>query len=179
MHTKRIWLLLTLLVARRGGVRPRRLRRLGLLGLVRRRRPTSSSCRPATSASPTTRASRWSSTTSARGADPATPRRPTSPRSPRRRAARPRSSGSPSTTQQSDVVDFMSKYGLTYPVVLDDDSLSAEDGITGVPTTIFYDAERPGGGPHRRRGEPRPVHHEPRQDPVSPARICASRGARL
>ena len=28
--------------------------------------------------------------------------------------------------QQNDVVDFMSKYGLTYPVVLDDDSLSAE-----------------------------------------------------
>ena len=42
--------------------------------------------------------------------------------------------------QQSDVVDFMSKYGLTYPVVLDDNSLSAKDGITGVPTTIFYDA---------------------------------------
>jgi cytochrome c biogenesis protein CcmG, thiol:disulfide interchange protein DsbE len=42
--------------------------------------------------------------------------------------------------QQGDVVDFMSKYGLTYPVVIDDNSLSAEDGITGVPTTIFYDA---------------------------------------
>ena len=41
---------------------------------------------------------------------------------------------------QSDVVDFMSKYGLTYPVVLDDNSLGAKDGITGVPTTIFYDA---------------------------------------
>jgi len=41
---------------------------------------------------------------------------------------------------QSDVVDFMSKYGLTYPVVLDDNSLGAADGITGVPTTIFYDA---------------------------------------
>jgi thiol-disulfide isomerase/thioredoxin len=41
---------------------------------------------------------------------------------------------------QSDVVEFMSKNGLTYPVVLDDDSLAAADGITGVPTTIFYDA---------------------------------------
>jgi len=43
--------------------------------------------------------------------------------------------------QQSDVVEFMSKYGLSYPVVLDDNSLSAKDGITGVPTTIFYDAK--------------------------------------
>ena len=42
--------------------------------------------------------------------------------------------------QQTDVIDFMSKYGLTYPVVLDDSSLSARDGITGVPTTIFYNA---------------------------------------
>lgn len=42
--------------------------------------------------------------------------------------------------QQGDVVDFMAKYGLTFPVVLDDNSLSAKDGITGVPTTIFYNA---------------------------------------
>ena len=42
--------------------------------------------------------------------------------------------------QQSDVVDFMSKYGLTCPVVLDDNSLGAKDGINGVPTTIFYSA---------------------------------------
>jgi thiol-disulfide isomerase/thioredoxin len=42
--------------------------------------------------------------------------------------------------QQGDVIDFMSEYGLSYPVVLDDNSLSAKDGITGVPTTIFYDA---------------------------------------
>jgi len=42
--------------------------------------------------------------------------------------------------KESDVIDFMSKYGLTYPVVLDDNSLSAKDGITGVPTTIFYNA---------------------------------------
>ena len=42
--------------------------------------------------------------------------------------------------QQSDVVGFMNKYGLTYPVVLDDNTLGAKDGITGVPTTIFYNA---------------------------------------
>lgn len=42
--------------------------------------------------------------------------------------------------QQGDVVDFMAKYGLTFPVVLDDNSLSAKDGISGVPTTIFYNA---------------------------------------
>jgi cytochrome c biogenesis protein CcmG/thiol:disulfide interchange protein DsbE len=41
---------------------------------------------------------------------------------------------------QRDVVDFMSEFGLTYPVVLDDNSLSAKDGISGVPTTIFYNA---------------------------------------
>jgi thiol-disulfide isomerase/thioredoxin len=33
---------------------------------------------------------------------------------------------------------FMSKYGLSYPVVLDDNSLSSQYGITGVPTTIFF-----------------------------------------
>jgi cytochrome c biogenesis protein CcmG/thiol:disulfide interchange protein DsbE len=42
--------------------------------------------------------------------------------------------------KQSDVVEFMSKYGLSYPVVLDDNSLGARDGINGVPTTIFYNA---------------------------------------
>jgi thiol-disulfide isomerase/thioredoxin len=42
--------------------------------------------------------------------------------------------------QQGDVVDFMAKYGLSYPVVLDDNSLSAKDGVNGVPTTIFYNA---------------------------------------
>ena len=42
--------------------------------------------------------------------------------------------------EQDAVVDFMGEYGLTYPVVLDDGSLGANDGITGVPTTIFYDA---------------------------------------
>ena len=42
--------------------------------------------------------------------------------------------------QQKDVVDFMSQHGLSFPVVLDDNSLGGADGITGVPTTIFYDA---------------------------------------
>jgi thiol-disulfide isomerase/thioredoxin len=40
---------------------------------------------------------------------------------------------------KSDVTSFMTKYGLTYPVVMDDNSLSSQYGITGVPTTIFFD----------------------------------------
>lgn len=40
---------------------------------------------------------------------------------------------------ESDVTSFMTKYGLSYPVVMDDDSLSTEYGINGVPTTIFFD----------------------------------------
>jgi thiol-disulfide isomerase/thioredoxin len=39
---------------------------------------------------------------------------------------------------KDDVTSFMSKYGLSYPVVLDDNSLSSQYGITGVPTTIFF-----------------------------------------
>lgn len=42
--------------------------------------------------------------------------------------------------QEGAVVDFMNRYGLNYPVVLDDGSLDAENAITGVPTTIFYNA---------------------------------------
>ena len=42
--------------------------------------------------------------------------------------------------EQSDVVDFMSKYGLTYPVVMDDNSVGAKAGVSGYPTTIFYNA---------------------------------------
>ena len=34
----------------------------------------------------------------------------------------------------------MDKYGLTYPVVMDDGSLTASDGISARPTTIFYNA---------------------------------------
>lgn len=49
--------------------------------------------------------------------------------------------------ERADVEEFAAEYGLTYPVVLDDNSLSAEYGITGVPTTIFFD----GGGQERDR----------------------------
>jgi thiol-disulfide isomerase/thioredoxin len=42
---------------------------------------------------------------------------------------------------EGDVKDFMGKYGLTYPVVLDDGRLSDKWGIQGVPTTIFYNAQ--------------------------------------
>ena len=42
---------------------------------------------------------------------------------------------------ESDVASFMAKYGLDYPVVMDDNSLSAEYGITGVPTTIFFSSD--------------------------------------
>ena len=47
--------------------------------------------------------------------------------------------GIASDDTQNDVLDFMGKYGLTNPVVLDDGSLQADAGISGVPTTIFYD----------------------------------------
>ena len=43
---------------------------------------------------------------------------------------------------EDDATSFMTKYGLSYPVVMDDKSLSAQYGITGVPTTIFFN----GGG---------------------------------
>jgi thiol-disulfide isomerase/thioredoxin len=49
--------------------------------------------------------------------------------------------GVASDDTQDDVLDFMGKYGLSNPVVLDDGSLQADAGITGVPTTIFYDAK--------------------------------------
>ena len=35
---------------------------------------------------------------------------------------------------------FMTQYGLTYPLVVDDGSLTAQYGINGWPTTIFYNA---------------------------------------
>ena len=43
---------------------------------------------------------------------------------------------------EDDSTSFMTKYGLSYPVVMDDNSLSAKYGITWVPTTIFFN----GGG---------------------------------
>lgn len=42
---------------------------------------------------------------------------------------------------EGDALDFMNQYDLTYPLVIDDNSLAGEYGITGVPTTIFFDAQ--------------------------------------
>jgi cytochrome c biogenesis protein CcmG/thiol:disulfide interchange protein DsbE len=42
---------------------------------------------------------------------------------------------------EGDAVGFMNEYGLEYPLVIDDNSLGARYGITGVPTTIFFDAQ--------------------------------------
>jgi cytochrome c biogenesis protein CcmG/thiol:disulfide interchange protein DsbE len=42
---------------------------------------------------------------------------------------------------ESDATSFMTKYGLSYPVVIDDNSLSSQYGITGVPTTIFFNGD--------------------------------------
>jgi thiol-disulfide isomerase/thioredoxin len=42
---------------------------------------------------------------------------------------------------EDDAVAFMNEYGLTFPLVIDDGSLAGEYGITGVPTTIFLDAQ--------------------------------------
>jgi cytochrome c biogenesis protein CcmG, thiol:disulfide interchange protein DsbE len=42
---------------------------------------------------------------------------------------------------EKDAVAFMEKYGLTYPMVLDDGSLVQEFAITAYPTTIFFDAQ--------------------------------------
>jgi cytochrome c biogenesis protein CcmG, thiol:disulfide interchange protein DsbE len=41
---------------------------------------------------------------------------------------------------QKAAEDFMTQYGLTYPLVVDDGTLVSEFGITAYPTTIFYDA---------------------------------------
>jgi cytochrome c biogenesis protein CcmG, thiol:disulfide interchange protein DsbE len=40
---------------------------------------------------------------------------------------------------QADAAAFMSEHGLSFPVVMDDTSLSAAYGIGGVPTTIVFD----------------------------------------
>jgi len=42
---------------------------------------------------------------------------------------------------ESDALAFMAEYGMGYPLVIDDNSLGAQYGITGVPTTIFFDAQ--------------------------------------
>lgn len=39
---------------------------------------------------------------------------------------------------EEQAVGFMNQYGLSYPVVIDDNSLSSAWGINGVPTTIFF-----------------------------------------
>jgi thiol-disulfide isomerase/thioredoxin len=36
--------------------------------------------------------------------------------------------------------EFMEEFGLAYPVVVDDNSLGAQWGVSAVPTTIFFDA---------------------------------------
>jgi thiol-disulfide isomerase/thioredoxin len=42
---------------------------------------------------------------------------------------------------EDTVTTFMNEYGLTYPVVMDTDWSNAnENGVTGVPETLFYDA---------------------------------------
>jgi len=42
---------------------------------------------------------------------------------------------------EGDAVGFMNEYGLSFALVVDDQSLAGEYGITGVPTTIFFDAQ--------------------------------------
>jgi len=42
---------------------------------------------------------------------------------------------------EEDALAFLDEHGLSFPIVMDDNSLGAEYGITGVPTTIFFDAQ--------------------------------------
>lgn len=42
--------------------------------------------------------------------------------------------------KEDDAVAFMAEYGLEYPLIVDDSSLSSTWGIQGVPTTIFLTA---------------------------------------
>ena len=48
--------------------------------------------------------------------------------------------GIASQDTEKDAGAFMTQYGLTYPLVVDDGSLTAKYGINGWPTTIFYSA---------------------------------------
>jgi thiol-disulfide isomerase/thioredoxin len=41
---------------------------------------------------------------------------------------------------QSNALAFMKKYGLTYPLVVDDGSLTQHFGVNAFPTTIFFNA---------------------------------------
>ena len=49
--------------------------------------------------------------------------------------------GVASEDTEKDATAFMKKYGLTYPLVLDDGSLVQQFGVSAYPTTIFYDAQ--------------------------------------
>ena len=49
--------------------------------------------------------------------------------------------GIASEDTEKDATAFMQKYGLTYPMVLDDGTWVQELGVTAYPTTIFYDAK--------------------------------------
>jgi cytochrome c biogenesis protein CcmG/thiol:disulfide interchange protein DsbE len=42
---------------------------------------------------------------------------------------------------EGDAVGFMNEYGLSFQLVVDDQRFASEYGITGVPTTIFFDAK--------------------------------------
>ena len=42
---------------------------------------------------------------------------------------------------EEDATAFMQKYGLAYPLVMDDGTLVQEFGIPAYPTTIFFDAQ--------------------------------------
>ncbi len=48
--------------------------------------------------------------------------------------------GIASEDTQKAAEDFMTQYGLTYPLVVDDGSLVSKFGVTAYPTTIFFDA---------------------------------------
>lgn len=48
--------------------------------------------------------------------------------------------GIASQDTEKDAKAFMAKYGMTYPLVVDDGSLTAKYAIQGFPTTIFFDA---------------------------------------
>jgi thiol-disulfide isomerase/thioredoxin len=48
--------------------------------------------------------------------------------------------GIASQDTEKDAGAFMTEYGLTYPLVVDDGSLTAKYGINGWPTTIFFNA---------------------------------------
>ena len=67
-------------------------------------------------------------------------------------------------TEEGDVVTFMNKYGLAYPVVLDDGwNIANGDGVSGVPTTDLLRRGGQGGRSHGRRRQPGAVQPQLRQ----------------